>query len=150
MSDVIYLTKEGLENLKEELKELIEKRPDVANEIKAARDMGDLSENAAYHSAREEQAFIEGRITELQDIIKNAKVTKKTKDIVCVGCKVTVHIEGSEETFHIVGAPEADPAKKKISHESPLGSALMGKKVGDEFEVEVPVGKLKYKILKIH
>jgi transcription elongation factor GreA len=152
MTDTIYLTKKGLEELKIELKELIDgKRPEMAKRIKDARDMGDLSENAEYHSAKEEQAFVEGRIAELEDIIKNAQVQKiSSKDVIAVGTKITVKIDGDEQIFHLVGAPEADPAEGKVSHESPLGSQLMGKKVGDKFEVEAPVGKLTYTILKIH
>ena len=151
MSTVSYLTHEGLGKLKEELKSLVEvKRPELALRIKSARDMGDISENSEYDAAREEQAFIEGRIAELEDIVKSAVVSSNsTKGIVSVGSKVTVHIDGDKEVFHIVGAPEANPAEKKISHESPLGSALLGKKVGDKFEVEAPVGKLNYVILKI-
>lgn len=150
-TDTIYLTKEGLEKLQQELKNLVEvKRPEVANRIKAAREMGDISENAEYDSARQEQSFVEGRISELEDIIKNAKVTDKAAgDKVVVGSKVTVHIDGDEETFHIVGAYEANPIEKKISHESPLGSTLLGKKIGEKIEVEAPVGKLTYTILKI-
>lgn len=150
-TDVLYLTKEGLAELKEELEGLVNvKRPQVAKRIKDAREMGDISENAEYDSARQEQAFVEGRIAELEEIIKNAKVSEKNSDgEVIVGAMVTVHIDGDEETFHIVGAPEADPIKKKISHESPLGAALLGKKVGDKIEVEAPIGSLTYTILKI-
>ena len=151
MVTVSYLTQEGLGKLKEELKSLVKvKRPELAQRIKSARDMGDISENSEYDAAREEQAFIEGRISELEEIVKNAVVSSNSvKGIVSVGSKVTVHIDGDKEIFHIVGAPEANPAEKKISHESPLGSALLGKKVGDKFEVEAPVGKLNYTILKI-
>ena len=151
MATVSYLTQEGLGKLKEELKSLVKvKRPELAQRIKSARDMGDISENSEYDAAREEQAFIEGRISELEEIVKNAVVSSNSvKGIVSVGSKVTVHIDGDKEIFHIVGAPEANPAEKKISHESPLGSALLGKKAGDKFEVEAPVGKLNYTILKI-
>ncbi len=153
MSKTVYITKKGLEKLREELKELTEeKRPAVARRIKEAREMGDISENAEYDAARQEQAFVEGRISELEEVIKNAKVVEenKEKNIVHVGAKVTVHIEGDEETFEIVGAQEADPTENRISHESPLGSSMVGKKVGETFEVEAPIGKLTYKILKIH
>ena len=148
----IYLTKEGLEELKIELKELVdEKRKEVAKRIKEARDMGDLSENAEYQAAKEEQGLIEGRITELEDIIKRAVVAEgNSNGEVAVGNKVTIHIDGDKETFHLVGAPEADPKEGKISHESPLGSMLIGKKKGDTFEVEAPVGTLTYKIVKVH
>lgn len=150
--ETLYVTKEGLAKLKAELKELIEeKRPEVAKRILAARENGDISENAEYDSARQEQSYVEGRISELEEIIKNAKLTENEakKDNVIVGSVVTVHIDGDEETFHIVGAPEANPLEKKISHESPLGQALMGKKVGDKIDVEAPVGKLIYTIKKI-
>lgn len=151
MPDVVYLTKEGLDELKSELKTLVDvKRSEVAQRIKNAREMGDLSENAEYQAAKEEQAYVEGKISELEEIIKHAKVQAVgKKDVVSVGTVVTVHIDGSQEIFHLVGAPEADPMKGKISLESPLGSELMGKKVGDQFEVDVPVGKLTYTILKI-
>ncbi|HSX39956.1 MAG TPA: transcription elongation factor GreA [Candidatus Saccharimonadales bacterium] len=148
-----FVTKDGLEKLKKELKELIDiKRPEIAQRIKVARENGDISENAEYDAARQEQAFVEGRISELEEIVKTAKVSDvKTakKDEVYVGSKVTVHIDGDKEIFYIVGAPEANPMQKKISHESPLGAALLGKKVGEIIEVEVPVGRLKYKILSI-
>lgn len=147
----LFLTKEGLENLKAELKTLHEvKRPEIAKRIKEAREMGDISENSEYDAARQEQSFVEGRIEELEEILKNAKISEpKHKDSVGVGCMVTVHVDGSEESFHIVGAMEANPLEKRISHESPLGSALVGKKVGDKIVVEAPVGKLTYTVLKI-
>lgn len=147
----LYITKEGLEKLKEELKEYSEvKRPEVAQKIQSAREMGDISENAAYDEAKREQAFIEGRIAELEEIIKNSEVPVYSNNgSVVVGSKVTLHVEGDEEEYHIVGAPEADPLLKKISHESPLGSALMGKRIGDQVEFEAPIGKLTYTILKI-
>ena len=150
-SNPIYLTKEGLENLKIELQQLIDvERSEVAKRIKSARDMGDTSENAEYSAARERQSFVEGRISELQDIIKNAVVENSTDlSKISVGHKVTLHIEGDHEEFHIVGATEADPSLKKISYESALGASLLGKKVGDEIEVEVPVGKLTYRIVDI-
>lgn len=151
MPEDIYITKEGLAELKGELKELVDvKRPEVAQRIKNAREMGDISENAEYDAARQEQAFVEGRISELEEIIKNAKVSEGGKNgEVTVGTKVTVHIDGEEATFHIVGAPEANPTQKKISHESPLGLALLGKKVGDKIAVEAPIGSLTYTVLKI-
>ncbi|NMB91360.1 transcription elongation factor GreA [candidate division WWE3 bacterium] len=147
----LLMTQEGLDNLKKELKELTEvKRPEIAKRIQEAREMGDISENSEYDSAKQEQAYVEGRITELEDIIKNAKVTESVKkDYIDVGCKVTVHIDSVDDTFHIVGAPEADPIAKKVSNESPLGSALVGKRVGDKIEVEAPVGKLIYTVVKI-
>jgi len=148
----VLLTKEGLEELKKELTELIEeKRPEVVQKISLARDMGDLSENAAYVSARDDQAFIEGRIAELEEIIKNAVVSTgaTSKGVITVGCKIRVHVDGGEEEYHVVGGPEADPKERKISNESPLGKALMGKKVGDKVEIEAPMGKLVYTILSV-
>ncbi len=150
--EVLYITKEGMQNLKDELKELVEvRRPHIAQEIQSAREMGDISENAAYDEAKREQSFIEGRVSELEDIIKKSKVADKiVSDEIVVGSKVTLHIDGAEEIYHIVGAPEANPLEKKISHESPLGKALLGKKTGDKIEVEAPIGNLTYTILKIH
>lgn len=151
MAEKLLLTKEGLENLKAELKELIDvKRPEIAQRIKEAREMGDISENSAYDAARQEQSVIEGRIAELEDIVKNAQILEvKNKDKVFVGAKVKVHVDGDTEEFFIVGAPEANPVQRKISHESPLGSALLGKGKGDKIEVEAPVGKIVYTILDI-
>ena len=149
----LVLTKEGLEKLKNEFTNLVDiKRPEIAKRIQDAREMGDISENSEYDAAKQEQAFIEGRISEIEEILKNATVTngnKSHKESVDVGAKVTVHINSQDDTFYIVGAPEADPMSNKISHESPLGSALMGKKVGEKIEVEAPVGKLIYTIIKI-
>ena len=146
----LLLTPEGLNKIKEELRELIEnKRPEVAKRIQDAREAGDISENSEYDAAKQEQSYVEGRISELEDIVKNAKVSEiQMDDKVGVGCKVTVHMESSEDTFYIVGGPEADPMAKKISDESPLGS-LLGKRVGEKVEFEAPVGKLIYTILKI-
>ncbi len=150
--DVIYVTKEGLEKLKAELAELNDvKRPEVARRIKDAREMGDISENSEYDAARQEQSYIEGRIAELEEFIKNAQISEEgaQKDIIGVGAKVKIKVDSEEVEYHIVGAPEANPLEKKISHESPLGSALVGKKVGDKIEVDAPMGKLLYTILKI-
>lgn len=151
-NDKVYITKEGLQKLKDELDELLNvKRPDIAQRIQEAREMGDISENASYDEAKREQSFIEGRIAELEDIIKSSKIAQNTSNgSIVVGSKVVLHIEGDEEEYHIVGAPEADPMQRKISHESPLGKSLLGKKVGDKVEVEAPIGKLTYSILKIN
>ncbi|HLB51517.1 transcription elongation factor GreA [candidate division WWE3 bacterium RIFCSPHIGHO2_12_FULL_38_15] len=146
-----YVTAEGMLKLKDELKDLIDvKRYEVAKRIKQARDNGDISENAEYDAARQEQSFVEGRISELEDILKNVVVSDvRDKSKVFVGAKVTVHVDGEEESFYIVGAPEANPMEKKISHESPLGSCLIGKKIGDKILVEAPVGSITYTILNI-
>jgi transcription elongation factor GreA len=150
MNDIIYMTQEGLDNLREELKDLVEvKKPENALRIKTARDQGDVSENAEYSIAREEQTKIDIRISELENILKRARVATSNNEKVAIGTKVKVHVEGSDEEFHIVGEPEADPLANRISHESPLGSLMVGKKVGDIFELEIPTGKIKYKIVEI-
>lgn len=145
------LTKEGLEQLKSEFEELVKiKRPQAVSRLSDARDLGDLSENSEYVAAKQDLAFIDGRIAELEEILHGAKVVvNRKRDSVDVGCKVTLHIKGKKEIFTVVGEWEADPAQKKISHESPLGKALLGKKVGDHAEVEAPAGKILYKILHI-
>ncbi len=149
---MIYVTKEGLAKLKAELAELNDvKRPEVARRIKEAREMGDISENSEYDAAKQEQSYIEGRISELEEFLKNAEISKDNgkRDIIGVGAMVKIRVDSQEIEYHIVGAPEANPLEKKISHESPLGAALVGKKVGDKIEVDAPVGKLTYTILKI-
>ncbi len=147
----VLLTKEGLDQLKKEYDELVQtKRPTAVARLADARDLGDLSENSEYAAAKQDLAFIDGRIAELEEILHSAKVvTTHAKSHVDVGCKVTIHINGKKDIFHIVGEWEADPKQKKISHESPLGKALMGKKVGEAIEVEAPAGKIHYKILSI-
>lgn len=149
----IYLTQKGFEDLKKEYDELIKKRrPEVVDRLSAAREMGDLSENAEYTAAREELAFIDGRIEELENILRVAKLITDDKhktQTIDLGSKVVVKMSDREETFTVVGEWEADPTEKKISHESPLGKALLGKAVGDEIEVEAPAGKMKYKIVSV-
>jgi transcription elongation factor GreA len=148
----IQFTAAGLAELKTELEELkTQKLPAAIDRVSRARDFGDLSENAEYHAAREELSFLEGRIDELEDLLKKAKVVKTKKaDKVNVGCKVTVDLKGNEYVYELVGEWEADPIKKKISSTSPLGQALMGKKKGDDVEFEAPAGKVIYKVKKIH
>lgn len=147
----MVLTKEGLASLKVEYDELVKvKRPEVVRRLADARDLGDLSENSEYAAAKQDLAFIDGRIVELEEIIHGAQIiTTHGKSQVDVGCKVTLHINGKQDIFTVVGEWEADPMQKKISHESPLGKALIGKKVGDKVEVEAPAGRLNYKILHI-
>ena len=149
----VQLTKEGYEELVAELSGLKNgKRPAVVARVARARDFGDLSENAEYQAAREELNFIDGRIDELQDIISRAKVVvgQKSNTKVGLGCKVTVAANGISHLYHVVGDWEANPAEMKISHDSPLGKALLGKKVGDKVEVEAPAGMVVYTIKKIH
>ncbi|MBI4062506.1 transcription elongation factor GreA [Candidatus Gottesmanbacteria bacterium] len=145
------LTKAGLDQLKTEYEELLKvKRPAAVARLSDARDLGDLSENSEYAAAKQDLAFIDGRISELEEITRSAKVvTNHAKSHVDVGCKVTLHINGKSDVYTVVGEWEADPMQKKISHESPLGKALLGKKVGEKVEVEAPAGKLHYKILQI-
>lgn len=148
----VQVTKEGLQSLKKELKFLQEeKRPKLVDRLKHARAEGDLSENSDYQNARDELEFLDGRISELEGVLQNAEVVKSNgnADEVSVGTKVRLTVNGAEHVFHIVGEWEADPAEKKISHSSPLGQALMGKKVGELAEVEAPVGKVIYKIIEI-
>jgi transcription elongation factor GreA len=151
MKNDVKLTKEGLEALRNELAALRDvQRPKLVERLANARSQGDLSENSDYQSAREELEFLDGRIEELEEVIKTASVANVSKaDGVDVGTKVTVKADGSKVVFNIVGEWEADPANKKISSESPLGKALVGKKVGDRVEVEAPAGKLTYEILAI-
>jgi len=152
----IYLTKDGLEALKKELEELTKKkRPEVLDAMSQARNQGDLSENAEYHAAKEELSFIDGRIDELMEMLKQVVVIeepgKKTggKKIVALGSKVTVSIKGAKYVYSIVGEWEADPGNHKISHESPIGKALIGKTVGEKIEVEAPAGKILYTIVSV-
>ena len=147
-----YLTPEGEARLKAELVDLTgPRREELAQRLRSAIQMGDLSENADYHKAKEDQAFLEGRIQELEAILRSAVIIeKKLSGVVEVGSHVTIQEEGFDpETFHMVGAKEADPRNGRISNESPIGSALMGHKVGDVVEANTPGGKMKFKILKI-
>jgi transcription elongation factor GreA len=152
MTQQIYLTPEGEAKLKVELAELTgHKREELAQRLRSAIQMGDLSENADYHKAKEDQAFLEGRIQEIEAVLRTAIIVEKTNsDTVTVGSSVTIQ-EGNypPETYHVVGAKEADPRNGKISNESPIGKALMDHKVGDVVETETPDGKIALKILKI-
>lgn len=147
----IVVTKEGLDTLKAELDELTNvKRPAAVARLADAREQGDLSENSEYTDAKQNLAFIDGRIAELEAVLHGVKVvTTHGKGAVDVGCKVTLTVNGKQEEFTVVGEWEADPTAKKISHESPLGKALLGKKVGEQVEVEAPAGKILYKVLHI-
>lgn len=147
-----YLTREGEQKLKAELIELTgPRREELAQRLRSAIQMGDLSENADYHKAKEDQAFLEGRIQEIEYILRNATIIEKaTTDVVSVGSTVTVQEDNYDpETYFVVGAKEADPRKGKISNESPIGRALIDHKVGEVVEAETPGGKVKFKILKI-
>lgn len=147
----IYLTAKGLQNLQEELKDLKgAKRKQVTEKIQKAREYGDLSENSEYDAAREEQAMIEGRIIELENMLKNVEIIEVSHDAkVGIGSKVKVEMDGKTEEYVIVGKVEADPLKKKISNESPVGAALIGSRVGDIVDIKTPAFTYKCKVLEI-
>ncbi len=151
----IYVTTEGLEELKKELQELKKiKRPEVLDRVSQARAMGDLSENSEYTAAREELSLIDGRIEELEDMLKRVQIIEASNDgkegkIVKLGSRVNVTVGSKKEVFTVVGEWEADPHERKISHESPLGKALIGKSVGEKVEVAAPAGKILYHIESI-
>lgn len=147
MKKSINLTKEGKEELERELAELKAKKPEIIERVQTARAFGDLSENEEYSSARAEQKHVEGRILEIEDILKSAKIIRNiARDKVAVGATVKISLAGKKVTYSIVGPVEADPLNGKVSNESPIGKALMGRKVGDDFEL--PNGN-KGKILEI-
>ena len=149
------LTYAGLKALEDELENLrVVKRKEVAEKIKEAREQGDLSENAEYDAAKDEQRDIEARIDELEKILKNVEVVVEEEvdlEKINVGCTVLVHDDEFDEEieFKIVGSTEADILQNKVSNESPVGQALMGKKVGDIVDVETPAGNIRYTVLKI-
>lgn len=152
MSKKYLLTHEGLKKLNEELKYLInEKRKEVIERIREAAAHGDLSENADYAQAREEQSFIEGRIQEIQDMIKNAEIIQAATqhNVVSIGSTVTVRTSGNVRKYSIVGSNEANPSEGKISNESLVGKALLGKRLGDKFTIQAPAGLVEYEILEI-
>ena len=153
MVEINFLTREGYEKLKEELRFLrTVRRPEVAEHIRIAKEDGDLSENAGYDAAKSEQSFVEGRIMTVDAILKSAQIIESggDKDVVILGCTVTVQEDGYDpETYHLVGSPEADPSKGRISNESPLGRALIGKSVNDTVEVNAPSGVATFTVLGI-
>lgn len=154
----VQLTQDGYNQILNELKELKDvKLPKAIERVATARSYGDLSENAEYHSAREDLSYIEGRVEELETILTKAKVIKAVKAngkkngkaAVDLGSVVTLKVGSSKHIYSIVGEWEANPLEKKISHQSPLGKALLGKQKGDKVEIEVPAGKVKYLILSV-
>lgn len=148
-----YFSPEGLQKLKGELGERKDKiRPEINTRILEAKELGDLSENAEYVEAKDTQSFNEGRIVELEEIIKNSVIIDPTKkpEVVMVGSTVKVDSKQGEKKFTIVGASESNPLDGFISNESPLGTAFLGRKKGEEVEVKTPVGVTKYKILDIN
>lgn len=153
MDKKMYLTKEGFERLQAELDNLlVVERKAIAERIRTAKEYGDLSENSEYSDAKEQQAFVEGRILELEHILKNSEIIDENHtncEDVKVGCTVHLEAEEKELKYRIVGSAEADPQKGFISNESPIGKALLGKKMGDQVEVSVPAGTMSYKIKKV-
>jgi transcription elongation factor GreA len=152
MKKQYFLTQQGVDELSTELKELVGQRGQIAERIKTAREFGDLSENAEYTSARQEQERVEGRIAEIEHILQNVEIIEKKKDNGEVGLGSTVklknHGSGTKE-FQVVGTVEADPMNGKISDESPIGQALLGKKVGEEVEINTPAETTVYKVVEI-
>lgn len=150
MKKQFYLTKDGITELEAELKALIDERGPIADRIKTAREFGDLAENAEYQTARQEQEKVEARISEVEHILQNVETIKKPKSdgVVRLGSTVTLK-NGSTKQFQVVGTMEADPLEGKISDESPLGKAVLGKKLGDEVEIKTPTESTIYKIVEI-
>ncbi len=148
-----YVSHDFLKKLNEELIDLkTNQRRELAGRIEAAKALGDLSENAEYHEAKDALGFIEGRILEIEDLLKNAIIVEEEQKggtNVRVGSKVKVRVNGKEKEFEIVGSNEADPLSGKVSNESPIGSALLGSKKGDEVEVKSPSGRTVYEVLEI-
>lgn len=154
MSEQVYLTAEGAEELQRELDNLVNvRRPDLAAKLKEAVAQGDLKENADYHDAKEQQAFVEGRIQYLENVLRSAVIISNdgSSDVVKLGSQVTIVEEGAsdEEVYTIVGAAEAKPDEGKISHLSPIGSALLGAKKGEKVRVQTPSGQISFKVRKI-
>ncbi|OGY44241.1 MAG: transcription elongation factor GreA [Candidatus Buchananbacteria bacterium RIFCSPHIGHO2_01_FULL_39_8] len=147
-----YLTKEGLEKLKSELEDLKKnKLPGIIERIARAKELGDLSENAEYQDAKDEQGFITGQIVEIENLIKKAEIIEKdhNKNVVTVGCTIKVRCEDRDHEYTITGSNEADPTNGLISNESPLGRAFLGCKAGDKVTVRIPKGEMECEILEI-
>lgn len=150
MKKVYQITAQGKQELEAELASLKGRRGEIAEKIAEARDYGDLSENAEYDAAREEQGVVETRIAEIEDILQNAAlITTGSKDAVGLGSTVELTAGTKTVTYTVVGPVEADPLAGKISNESPIGEALMGKKVGDEVVITTPKGELSYKVVSL-
>ena len=151
MKKQFHLTKDGIKELEAELAELLAQRGPIAERIRSAREFGDLAENAEYAAARQEQEQVEGRISELENILQNVEEIKKPKadGKVRLGSKVELKASGKSKKFQVVGTVEADPLEGKISDESPIGRALLGKKLGEAVEIKTPAETATYKIVDI-
>lgn len=151
MNKLFRLTQSGLDELRSELDSLVDKRTSIANAIKTAREQGDLSENAEYQAARAEQDRNEARVSEIEHIIQNVEIIKKPKAAskVQLGSVVKLKNDGKSKEFQVVGTVEADPLSGKISDESPIGQALLGKAVGDSVEIVTPAESITYKVIDI-
>ncbi|OQY65176.1 transcription elongation factor GreA [Microgenomates bacterium UTCPR1] len=146
------LTKNGFQKIEKELDDLVKnKRPYAIDRLHKARSMGDLSENSEYSAAKEELAFVEGRIKEIEEILRSVEIVENSNnnESVEIGSTVIVEVNGRKDEFQIVGEFEADPMNKKLSFTAPIGKALLNKKVNDLIEVEIPAGKVAYKIIEI-
>lgn len=151
-SKEFFLTSEGINKLKQELDDLVSnQRQKVAESLKEAKEQGDLSENSMWDNAKDQQAFVEGRIAEIEHILKHTTVIESpaANDVVGLGSTVHVELESGKQIYTIVGSTEADPGSGKISNESPIGKALLGRKKGEAVDVEVPSGTMTYKIVAI-
>lgn len=150
MKKMFQITDSGKKELEVELNELKSRRGAIAEKIAEARDYGDLSENAEYDSAREEQGLVESRIAEIEDVLLNAEIiTASRSSSVKLGSKVELKMGAKTMSYHVVGPVEADPMAGKISNESPIGVALMGKKVGDTATITTPKGQIEYEVVKV-
>lgn len=151
MKKMYQITAEGKAELEKELGELKSRRGEIADKIAEARDYGDLSENAEYDAAREEQGLVESRIAEIEDILLNAELIKASKkSTIGIGSKVELKNGAKSVNYHVVGPVEANPVEGKISNESPIGLALMGKKVGEKVVVSTPKGDISYSIVTVN
>jgi transcription elongation factor GreA len=150
MKKLFQLTESGKKELEKELADLKSRRGAIAAKIAEARDYGDLSENAEYDSAREEQGLVESRVAEIEDVLLNAEIiTASRSSSVKLGSKVELKTGKKTMTYHVVGPVEADPLEGKISNESPIGLALMGKKIGDIATISTPKGSIEYEVVKV-
>lgn len=150
MNKKFLLTLDGIEDLKAELQSLVESRVPLAERIKTAREMGDLSENAEYQTAREDHTKLEARIHEVEHILRNSKEISKSKsDVISLGSNVVLSIGAETKEFQVVGTVQADPMNGKVSDESPIGLALLGKKLGENVEINTPNGILTFVVSSI-